>query len=103
MCLIAELAGHSVLCGENRLRLNAIIIFKFYVFKDTVDSPLKVNIVLLILTVLYTYQMSPKGGGKICSVQVPFLLQVFLNRLSLLTQHGSCHFSIKETGTIFNF
>jgi len=61
--------------------------FQFYVFKDTVDSPLKVNIVLLILTVLYTYQMSPRGGGKMCSVQVPFLLQVVLNRLSLLTQH----------------
>jgi len=26
--------------------------FQFYVFKDTVDSPLKVNTVLLILTVL---------------------------------------------------
>jgi hypothetical protein len=44
--------------------------FQVYVFKDTVDSPLKINTVLLILTVLY--QMSPRGGGKICSVQVPF-------------------------------
>jgi len=77
--------------------------FQFSVFKGTVDSPLKVNTVLLILTVLYTYQMSPRGGGKICSVQVPFLLQGFLSRLSLLTQHGSCHFSIIERGTIFNF
>jgi len=64
---------------------------QIYVFKDTVDSPLKVNTVLLIVTVLYIYQMSPRGGGKICSVQVPFLQQVFLNRLFLLTQHGSCH------------
>jgi hypothetical protein len=53
--------------------------FQVHVFKNTVDSPLKINTVLLILTVLYTYQMSPRGGGKICSVQVPFLLQVFLN------------------------
>jgi hypothetical protein len=41
--------------------------FQFYVFKDTVDSPLKVNTICLILTVLYTFHRSPRGGGKICT------------------------------------